>query len=131
MIRKKKQNLKPSSILGVYEMGGWALFMDGIDHKDVIIIDEKNMTTIMRLVLMMQFSTKMNSIVHSLKWNYVHVQIWLDNGHAIWLHMEKVSWWMELYFMDEWSTQMQIMGEMNKMAWIKLILKSEIDHNGI
>jgi hypothetical protein len=41
--------------------------MDGIDHKDVIIIDEKNMTTIMRLVLMMQFSTKMNSIVHSLK----------------------------------------------------------------
>jgi hypothetical protein len=33
--------------------------------------------------------------------------------------------------MDEWSTQMQIMGEMNKMAWIKLILKSEIDHNGI
>ncbi len=112
-------------------MGGWALFMDGIDHKDVIIIDEKNMTTIMRLVLMMQFSTKMNSIVHSLKWNYVHVQIWLDNGHAIWLHMEKVSWWMELYFMDEWSTQMQIMGEMNKMAWIKLILKSEIDHNGI
>lgn len=24
-----------------------------------------------------------------------------------------------------------IMGEMNKMAWIKLILKSEIDHNGI
>jgi hypothetical protein len=24
-----------------------------------------------------------------------------------------------------------IMGEMNKMAWIKLILESEIDHNGI
>jgi hypothetical protein len=65
LIRKKKQNRKPSSILGVHEMGWWALFMDGIDHKDVIIIDEWKMTTTMRLVLMMQFSTKMNSIVHS------------------------------------------------------------------
>ncbi len=37
LIRKKKQNLKPSSIL---ETGRWALFMDGIDHKDVTIIDE-------------------------------------------------------------------------------------------
>jgi hypothetical protein len=40
--------------------------MDGINHEDVIIIDEKNMTTTMRLVLMMQFSTK-NEFYSALK----------------------------------------------------------------
>jgi hypothetical protein len=38
---------------------------------------------------------------------------------------------MKLYFMDEFEHTNAIMGEMNKMGWIKLILKSEIDHNGI
>ncbi len=88
------------------------------------------MTTTMSLVFMTQFSTKMDSIVHSSEIMFMYTNLtrqWTWN----WLHMDKVSWWMKSYFHGWMEHTNAIMGEMSKMAWIKSILKSEIDHDGI
>jgi hypothetical protein len=56
----------------------------------------------------------------------------MNNGQCNWWHMEKVSWWMKIVF-HGWIEQTKCNYGWNGIinTWIKLTLKSEIDHNGI